>query len=85
MYGFIAPKPEGTKWPKGWVQYITCILSARDITILYPVGTATTDTLKRKKRQAYLSRYCPTKLLSMPDLNVDRSSDHHMTKGGRSI
>ena len=39
------------------------------------MGTATMDTLKRKKRQAYLVHYSPTKPLSVSDLNVNRSSD----------
>ena len=63
--GFIALKPESVSNKSQ---------SARDIhvTILYPVGTATMDTPKRKKRQAYLVRYSPTKLLSVSDLNIDR-------------
>ena len=43
---FIALKYEGAKRPKGWVQQMPCIPSARDITIVYPVGTATMDTLE---------------------------------------
>ena len=31
--------------------------------------------------QAYLARYSPTKLLSVSDLNIDRSSNYLMTKG----
>ena len=53
---FIAPRPEGNKMP--------CIPSARDITILYPVGTTTMETIKKKKRQAYLARNSPTKPFS---------------------
>ena len=41
-----------------------CILSAHDITILYPVGTTTMETIEKKKRQAYLARNSPTKPLS---------------------
>ena len=47
-----------------------CIPSARDITSLYPVGIATIDThrtrrtLKKERRQAYLSRNGQAKPLS---------------------
>ena len=43
-----------------------CIPNARDISILYPVGTATMDMhrTQEKKRQAYLTRNDPTKPLS---------------------
>ena len=37
-----------------------CIPSVRDITILYPVGSTTMETIKKKKRQAYLARNSPT-------------------------
>ena len=47
-----------------------CIPSARDITSLYPVGIATIDThrtlLKKKERQASLTRNGHTKPLSEP-------------------
>ena len=55
--------------------------SAHDITILYPVSTATMDTLKRKKRQAYLALYSPTKLHLVSDLNVDLFSDRLVAEG----
>ena len=72
MYGIYCTEAWGCE--AAWVQQIPYIPSARDITILYPVGVATMDILKRKKRQAYLVQYSPTKMLSVSDLNVDRTS-----------
>ena len=44
------------------------------------MGTATMDTLKRKKRQANLARCSTTKPLLASDLNVDQSADYFMTE-----
>ena len=62
-----------------------CIPSVRDITILYPMGTTTMDTLrklefsKRKtQRQAYFTRNGPTK--EKATLRVDQLSNIDPTR-----
>ena len=81
MYGIYCTEAWGCEAAR--VQQIPYIPSARDITILYPVGVATMDTLKRKKRQAYLAQYSPTKMLSVSDLTSiePRSSDRLVVEG----
>ena len=61
------------------------IPSARDITILYPVGTATIDThrtLEKEKRDKLILLETVLQSRSVRQLsNVDRTSDGIMTEG----
>ena len=58
MYGIYCTEARGHEAARG---LRSCIPSVCDITILYPIGTATMDTirklefLKRKTRQAYIT------------------------------
>ena len=62
-----------------------CILSARDITTLYPVGTATMDTRRtlekeRKDKLILLETVLQSHSLSQLS-NGDRTSDHIVIQG----